>query len=91
VTAPAAAPEWPTEPCKGCKAPIVWALTINAKPMPVDPAPAPDGNVLLSRVAGGVRAEVVRNPARLFGKKAYRSHFVSCPKAGDFRRPRGRS
>jgi hypothetical protein len=89
VTAPAA-PAWPTEPCEGCKAPIVWAVTRNARPMPVDPEPAPDGNVLLTRTASGVSAEVVSNPARLFGRKAYRSHFVTCPKADRYRRPRSR-
>lgn len=88
MTAPAAAASsWPTQPCGGCGAPVVWTTTANLRPMPVDPEPAPDGNVLLTAVGLGVRAEVVGNPARLFGRTAYRSHFSTCPKAGDYRRP----
>lgn len=34
--------------CKGCKLPIRWVTTeANAKPMPLDPHPDPEGNVEL--------------------------------------------
>jgi hypothetical protein len=93
-SAPAATADWPTEPCegRGCSALAIWATTTNLRAMPVDVEPVPDGNVLLSWVGGAVRAEVVgsRNQARLFGKAARKSHFVTCPAAADFRRPRGR-
>jgi hypothetical protein len=94
MTASAATADWPTQPCdgRGCTALIVWATTANVRPMPVDPEPVGDGNVLLSWVNGAVRAEVIgkSGQARLFGRTRYRSHFASCPAAGDFRRPRGR-
>lgn len=90
MTAPAATADWPTSTCDGCGAPIIWATTVRGEKMPVDAGPAPDGNVVLRMVGGRPHAEVVSNPARLFGKTARKSHFATCPKAGTFRRPRGR-
>lgn len=90
MTAPAAAPEWPTEPCKGCGAHVIWASTIRANTMPVDARPVPDGNVVLRWLGGKPYAEVVSNPAKLFGKTVRKSHFVTCPKADRYRRPRTR-
>jgi hypothetical protein len=90
MTAPAATAGWPTTPCKGCGKPVIWATTANLRPMPVDPEPAAEGNVVLMRLGLGVRAEVITNPGRLFGRRTYVSHFVTCPKAAEFRRPRGR-
>lgn len=57
--------------------------------MPVDAESAKNGNVLLRPWPGRVEPEahVVSNPARLFGKTTYVSHFVSCPQADKFRRP----
>jgi hypothetical protein len=94
VTAAVAAeqpPSYPTDPCEGCKAPIIWAITDNGRHMPVDiePVGPNSGNVLLTGPPRAPRAEVVRNPAKLFGKaNVYRSHFVTCPYAERYRHPR---
>lgn len=90
MTAPAATADWPTEPCEGCGAPVIWAHTSRTV-MPVDPDPTPDGNVVLRQFGGRPFAEVVTNPAKLFGRVARKSHFVTCPRAADFRRLRRRS
>lgn len=90
MTAPAATADWPTATCDGCGAPIIWATTVRANQMPVDVDPAPDGNVVLRSVGGRPYADVFSNPAKLFGKVARKSHFVTCPKSADFRRPRRR-
>lgn len=76
---------WPTETCSGCGQPIVWATTTRRRPMPVDPEPAIGGNVWLFSSNGMVHAEVVVNPARLFGRATHMSHFATCPNAADFR------
>lgn len=87
-------PTYPTDPCEGCKAPVIWATTSAGRPMPVDvdPVGPNSGNVLLSGPPAKPRAQVVGNPAKLFGLRwVYRSHFVTCPFAERYRHPkRGR-
>jgi hypothetical protein len=87
------APRWPVDQCSTCGAPIVWTITTRLRSMPVDAQPDPDGNVLLTPglPGGQPRAEVIGNPARLFGRTAYTSHFARCPQADRHRRPRTRS
>ncbi|MEU5939392.1 hypothetical protein ABZ807_09395 [Micromonospora sp. NPDC047548] len=78
---------YPTEQCRTCQAPIIWAVTDRDKDMPVDAQPSDKGNVALSvDDKGRVRARVV--PAHLaFGRKDLRlSHFVGCPDAPKWRR-----
>jgi hypothetical protein len=60
--------------------------------MPVDDAPHPDGNILadLDQAVGIVlsppmRAELIDHGAP---EPLYRSHFVTCPQADDWRRDR---
>ncbi len=81
---------WPVEHCSAptCNRPIIWAVTSNRRAIPVDAEPVKGGNVLLREQHGQPEplAEVVRNPARLFGKTTWRSHFASCPQAEKFRR-----
>jgi hypothetical protein len=78
----------PTEKCKGCPKQIVWAVTERGKRMPVDPEPAPGGNVLLTEQYGQLTAVVVK-PHRAFGRTdLHMSHFVTCPNADQLRRPR---
>jgi len=78
--------DYPTEKCRTCEAPIIWAVTERGKPMPVDAEPTPDGTVLLEPLGLGFRARVL--PAhRAFGRKDLRkSHFVLCPDAPKWRR-----
>lgn len=79
---------YPTEKCKSCPALVIWAVTERGKRMPVDPDPAPGGNVLLTEQYGQLTAVVV--PAhRAFGRTDLRmSHFVTCPNADQHRRRR---
>jgi hypothetical protein len=70
--------------CKSCKARIDWyTVAATGKRMPIDPDPAPDGNVRVDVVANTV--EVVAPGSR---RPLYRSHFATCPAAGQPRRPR---
>jgi len=82
-------PTYPTGQCSSCQAPIIWAVTANTLrriPVDLDPVGPDAGNVLLTATGGEPRAEVVRNPARLFGARwVYRSHFVTCPFAAHHR------
>lgn len=87
-------PSFPVEHCKSCNGLIIWATTANLRTMPVDAEPVnPNtggGNILLAETGATPRATVVSNPARLFGKTVYRSHFVTCPHAERHRHPRAR-
>lgn len=67
--------KWPTDPCKGCGRPIVWAMNTQTKAfIPLDPAPltytvqksAGDGPLICGPIEGMV------------------SHFTTCPKANEF-------
>lgn len=71
-------------PCQACAAPIMFLPTATGKRIPLNAAPAPTGNMVIrDGVAGVARAdEVVSNVPR------YLSHFVTCPDAAKFRRPR---
>lgn len=98
--ATATTPAWPTKPCEACKAPIIWARSAAGDRIAVDAAPSvpPEGQkaVLLYGIAGFPLAEVVTNPARLFGRTTvYRRHLDTCPFQAHYRsraaRRRGRS
>lgn len=76
--------------CRSCGAPIYWAHTENGKPIPVDVAPAHDGNVLLTlnRATGQLKAEVygAKNRHNIPpGRNRYKSHFATCPDRDDWR------
>lgn len=88
------APDYPTEPCKACSAPVIWAVVAArwGAPKPVavdaDPVGPTAGTVLLTAPAPGVKplATVVNNPAGLFGKRwVYRRHLDTCPYRGHYR------
>lgn len=64
--------------CKGCGAPITWAVTPNGKRVPVDTRPVV--YALVTEPDGTVRAQRVKSEGREFGV----SHFATCPKASDF-------
>lgn len=85
---------WPTEPCRSCHAPVIWAVTEKAKSMPVDAEPSEAGTLALERrdriggLPGGAPplARVVRPDLR-FGRTDLRtSHFATCPQAGRWRK-----
>lgn len=73
--------------CRSCPAPIVWALTaVKRKPIPIDPEPVDDGNIVLERMDG----ELVAFPISLFNGDAptYVSHFATCPNSARHRKDR---
>lgn len=69
--------------CRACPAPVWWVKTeASGKPMPLDPHPVADGNVIVVS-APGVRTPIVRvlkkgedPPAEIL---RYVSHFATCP------------
>lgn len=66
--------------CKGCGAPVLWAVTSNDKRMPVDPWEDPQGNVATRIVAGILIVRVLRAGERPRpGEKRRVAHFATCP------------
>jgi len=67
--------------CKSCGAEIVWALTDQDKKMPVDAAPADDGNITLNWLPSlnEYRAIVVGARTPNAHGPRYKSHFATCP------------
>ncbi len=58
--------------CKGCGAPIVWGVTEAGNKVPLDPSE---------------RRYVEIDEGRLRIVDTWVSHFATCPKSDDFRRP----
>ena len=77
--------------CRTCHAEIRWVTTAaKGEPMPLDLAPAENGNILLKRVGGKDVATVLAGEA-LAGARSrdtplYLSHFVTCPYAAEHRK-----
>lgn len=78
------------EACRSCTAPIIWAVTVNGRDMPVDAEPSPDGDIRLadrSHLHRKPLAEVL-SVTQQFGLGNLRtSHFATCPHADQWRRP----
>jgi len=72
------------ESCRSCQAPIIWAVTMAGKTMPIDSVPVSDGGVLLEPRSGGKPPFAhVLSVAQRFGRTGLRaSHFATCPHAG---------
>jgi hypothetical protein len=72
-----------------CGAPIRWVLTVTRTPMPIDPLPHPDGNLVPVVLNGEKRARVLRqDELEAYQGDRWRSHFATCPNARTHRRPR---
>lgn len=79
-----------TTPCRGCGKEIAFIKTVKGKSMPVDPesvyfipAGGPNTYVMMDgRIQRGREPRQEDNEAVRIG---YRSHFVTCPAADDFR------
>lgn len=76
--------------CRDCNADIRWVETVNGRKMPLDAYPALRGNVILD----GHGLAVVMGALDLSNLPAdvdrYRSHFATCPKASERRKPKAR-
>lgn len=77
------------EHCGSCSAPVIWAITTQAKKMPVDAEPTSDGNVALEARPVGLPVARVLSTAKQFGRTGLRkSHFATCKFAAQHRRRR---
>jgi hypothetical protein len=76
-----------TDVCRSCKAPIRWAVTVGGHPMPLDPVPVADGNLLLEDRGGTApRVTVVPPSARDVDELLFVAHFRTCPYASRHRK-----
>jgi hypothetical protein len=72
------------EPCgtrrrfgrRGCGRMIRWVTTEKGKAMPIDPAPNPNGNVVL---LDNFTAHVLHKGEDPGGRDRYMPHFATCP------------
>jgi hypothetical protein len=71
--------------CKGCGAEIEWAK-LNGKPHPFDQDPTKDGTHEICETSEGNVAMYHTKQARGYGQRLVKSHFATCPKAGQFRK-----
>jgi hypothetical protein len=68
----------------------MWATTTNGRRIPLDVAPVPDGNIVLTYPSPGTALAIVVDPAQqIIGDgPRYRSHFATCPNADQHRKER---
>ena len=88
TTLPGMAPPQPAElrsqPCRACGVAMRWARSAKTgKPIPLDAAPRPDGNILLD---GDVARYLGKGEVVPAGALRWVSHFSTCPAAKQFRR-----
>lgn len=74
--------------CRSCGAPIVWAVTKNGRPMPVDPDPTAGGNLLLVLDPDPREPPLARHPLTTDVPPfvLHLSHFATCPNAAEHRK-----
>ncbi|MGW7473687.1 hypothetical protein ACWGIT_19090 [Streptomyces cyaneofuscatus] len=69
--------------CKGCRAPICWALTTaNGKRQPVDATPSAEGNLAVTQGADGllyVRSLTKAHPEPRPSEWQAMPHHATCP------------
>lgn len=67
-----------TAPCRHCGEPIVWVMSDNDRPMPIDTRPDRAGNVYVTRVRGKLHGHVRhKNEPRPRGVP-FQAHFSTC-------------
>lgn len=76
--------------CKSCEAPIFWATTAQGKKIPVDEAPSPQGNVVLTMSGGELRATVFKDAQAALARSPKgcvlrTAHHSTCPDADKHR------
>lgn len=79
--------------CTSCSARILWAITVNKRPIPLDLPPRADGNIRLTGATvtaynkrRGPECEVITNGS-LFDDDGprYYPHHATCPNADQWR------
>jgi hypothetical protein len=76
--------------CSSCSAAIIWATTVDRKKMPLDRQDDPAGIVLAYQDHLGTFHCRAYIPGEAFAPpwKRYTSHFATCPKADEHRKPK---
>jgi hypothetical protein len=74
--------------CRSCAGDVIWAITINGKPIPIDAAPVAHGNIELEerpdgKIVAHVRSGNVLNAMGV--SERFVSHFATCREAGSWR------
>lgn len=73
--------------CRSCGAPVVWALTDNARRIPVDRDSVEGGNLYVVPGDGhNIRVRYLRQGDPPNEQAKYVSHFATCPNAKEHRR-----
>lgn len=85
---PKSDPELGARRCRSCNALILWTITENDKPMPVDFAPNPSGTVALAVDVDERGRRVWRSRVVQLDDPSVRrkSHFSTCPDASKHRK-----
>jgi hypothetical protein len=66
------------QPCKYCGADVLWLKHDRThKPAPIDAAPAPNGNIRISRELGLYR--IADEGDRKQGRELHLNHHATCP------------
>jgi hypothetical protein len=75
---------------------MLWCVSINGRPQPIDKTPGPSGNIYLDESTEPPVARVLPKDVLEAWKKAaeekktplrlYTSHHGTCPRAADFRK-----
>lgn len=89
-------PHLAEQPCRSCRAPMLWVSMASGKRNPLDRDPHPQGNVMLVEHTNDAGERwrlgvVLHNPdlldeLRALGVPLYVSHFSTCPDADEHRR-----
>lgn len=77
--------------CRSCGEPIIWAkVWITGTPIPIDPDPVPNGNIVMRSRRPYVEVASTNQikDAKKAGLDLYVSHFVTCKDGDKWRRQR---
>lgn len=66
--------------CVECGAEIVWVLSENGRPTPLDAVPRPHGTFRVTRVGHGLVAVPVPKEFLVEGETVYVCHYMTCAK-----------
>ncbi len=72
--------------CRSCEAPILWAVTVKGRRIPLDAQPAHDGNIRLEDQGRFQPPIAIIVTGRIENQTLYKSHFATCPNAANHRK-----